>query len=156
MAEYSREQRNQLSRAVTNNETGSRQSKEFMDNRCNIQMMAIGKPSSLHPLTRSKHLVALDVQQSTADNAYLHSTFFISDAPVRNAVDTNNHIFPESLSASPRLDINAYIPIYQYDKSTPGRGFSTTKSKNGENTLCEIGVIKNGHNNIVINHFKKV
>lgn len=33
MGEYSREQRNQLSRAVANNRTGSRQLKEFVDNR---------------------------------------------------------------------------------------------------------------------------
>lgn len=33
MAEYSREQRNQLSRAIANSETGSRQLKRFVDNR---------------------------------------------------------------------------------------------------------------------------
>lgn len=35
MAEYSREQRNQLSRAIANSDTGSRQLKGFVDNRCN-------------------------------------------------------------------------------------------------------------------------
>lgn len=34
MGEYSREQRNQLSRAIANSGTGSRQLKELMDNRC--------------------------------------------------------------------------------------------------------------------------
>ena len=37
MAEYSREQRNQLSRAVANSETGNRQMKNFIDNRKQIE-----------------------------------------------------------------------------------------------------------------------
>ncbi|WP_347396533.1 hypothetical protein, partial [Parabacteroides leei] len=37
MAEYSREQRNHLSRAITNGDTGSRQLKGFVDNRCMTQ-----------------------------------------------------------------------------------------------------------------------
>ena len=158
MGEYSREQRNQLSRAIANSETGSRQLKGFVDNRCNIQMMSvqgINKPSSLYRDTRSKHLVALDLQQSTANNAYLSSTFFTSDGPVKSAVDANDHNFSESTRASARVDINADIPIYQYNKVTPGFGNPTTKTIDGTNTQCEIGVIKNGHNDIIINHFKK-
>lgn len=37
MAEYSREQRNQLSRAVANSETRNRQMKNFIDNRKQIE-----------------------------------------------------------------------------------------------------------------------
>lgn len=41
MAEYGREQRNQLSRAIANNETGSRQLKGFVDNRQRSSVMQL-------------------------------------------------------------------------------------------------------------------
>lgn len=158
MGEYSREQRSQLSRAIANNGGGNRQLKGFVDNRCSIQMMSVGgvpKYSSLSGSTRAKHLVALGAQQGIANNAYTSSTFFTSDTSVRNAVDTNVHNFPESPSASARYDIYADIPIYLYSKAEPGVGNPTTKTIDGADTQCEIGTIKNGLNNIVINHFKK-
>lgn len=56
MGEYGREQRNQLSRAISTSETGSRQLKRFVDNRISniIQMktLIIGKSFQNKPVTR--------------------------------------------------------------------------------------------------------
>ena len=51
MAEYSREQRNQLSRAIANSETGSRQLKGFVDNRLvNMATHIPQRKASGHPI----------------------------------------------------------------------------------------------------------
>lgn len=47
MAEYRREQRNQLSRAIANSETGSRQLKEFVDNRHSVDLVVQCRPRML-------------------------------------------------------------------------------------------------------------
>lgn len=51
MAEYSREQRNQLSRAIANSETGSRQLKGFVDNRRNY-LFTIGQSKTIQRMVR--------------------------------------------------------------------------------------------------------
>lgn len=51
MAEYSREQRNQLSRAIANSEAGSRQLKGFVDNRLvNMATLIPQRKASGHPI----------------------------------------------------------------------------------------------------------
>lgn len=61
MAEYGREQRNQLSRAVANSDTGSRQMKEIIDNREQIDLKQKRWPDSSFKVVRQFAFTAAGV-----------------------------------------------------------------------------------------------
>ncbi len=69
MAEYSREQRNQLSRAVANSETKSRQFNDFIDNRLQSTLKKDGLNHSIQRVVRSDNTWLTSAQKETFDQA---------------------------------------------------------------------------------------
>ena len=68
MGEYSREQRNQLSRVIANSETGSRQMKGFMDNRRGTNKPVQYKKNMLECTTEIKVLGKQSTTKGTGKN----------------------------------------------------------------------------------------
>jgi hypothetical protein len=129
-----------------------------------IRRMSVGgtaKASSVSGTTRAKHVMAVAGQEADAQAGYGSRTFVTSDAVLTAAVDADAHDFAAGPARSARFDINASVPIYQYDKTNPppaglAAGQPVTKSIDGAATNCEIGAVKTGTGDISITHFKKV
>ena len=113
------------------------------------------------PETRTKHVAPVSAQAAAAEAGYGHRTFVTDEKVLVDAVNANGHDFPEADGVpSARVDINADVPIYQYEKTNPppagfAKGQPVTKTIDGVKTTCEIGVTKTGDDRIKIMHFKK-
>lgn len=111
--------------------------------------------------TKEKHIEAPAAQAAKAEAGYGHRTFVTAESVLIDAVDAYDHDFGEpNRVASARLDINAELPIYQFDKTEPPpdgfkKGKPVKKTIDGAKTKCEIGVIKTGDDRLKIMHFKK-
>lgn len=136
-----------------------------LNSRC-IQKMKIrgtDQPSEVSSTTKNKHVVAVGDQATKAEEAYGSSTFVTSEAILTSAVNANAHNFTEAANAkSARFDFEANVPIYQWDKTGPraiperfAKGEPVSKTIDGQNTTCEIGVVKGGDDKIKVTHFKK-
>jgi len=135
-----------------------------------VRRMAIGgapTPSSVSGTTHTKHVMAQPGQAVAAQAGYGSRTFVTSDADLTAAVDAAAHDFAATPARSAREDINATVPIYQYDKTGPppaglAAGQPVAQSIAGDPTPCEIGAVKTGDGGptnpatISITHFKKL
>lgn len=127
--------------------------------RMTVGGVAVG--SSVSGATHTKHVVAEAGQAADAAAGYGSRTFVTSDAVLTAAVDANATNFAAGPARSARVDINAMVPIYQYDKTNaPPAGLAAgqpvARSINGVATNCEIGAVKTGAGAVSITHFKKV
>lgn len=129
-----------------------------------IRRMTVGgapKGSSVSGTTSAKHVMAEPGQAADAAAGYGSRTYVTSEATLTAAVDANAHNFAAGPARSARVDINALVPIYQYDKTNaPPAGLTAgqpvARSINGVATNCEIGAVKTGAGDVSITHFKKV
>ena len=129
-----------------------------------IRRMTVGGAavaSSVSGTTSAKHVMAEAGQAADAEAGYGSRTYVTSEATLTAAVDANGHNFVAGPARSARVDINAVVPIYQYDKTNPppagmAAGQPVARSINGVATNCEIGAVKTGAGAISITHFKKV
>jgi hypothetical protein len=121
----------------------------------------VAKVSTVSGTTSAKHVKAEAGQAADAAAGYGSRTYVTSEATLIAAVDANGHNFAPGPGRSARVDINASVPIYQYDKTNaPPAGLAAgqpvARSINGVATNCEIGAVKTGANEVSITHFKKV
>ena len=129
-----------------------------------IRRMTVGGAavaSSVSGTTSAKHVMAEAGQAADAEAGYGSRTYVTSEATLTAAVDANGHNFVAGPARSARVDINASVPIYQYDKTNPppagmAAGQPVARSINGVATNCEIGAVKTGAGAVSITHFKKV
>jgi hypothetical protein len=132
-----------------------------------IQAMKIrgtDQASQVSTITHNKHVVNIGDQAAKAESGFGSSTFVTSDDILTSAVNTNTHDFAElAIQKSARFDFEANVPIYQWDKTGTkaipekfGKGEPVSKTINGHDTNCEIGVVKGGDDIIKVTHFKKV
>ena len=129
-----------------------------------IRRMTVGGvavASSVSGTTSAKHVMAEAGQAADAEAGYGSRTYVTSEATLTAAVDANAHNFAPGPARSARVDINASVPIYQYDKTNPppagmAPGQPVARSINGVATNCEIGAVKTGTGAVSITHFKKV
>lgn len=129
-----------------------------------IRRMSVGgapTASSVSGTTSAKHVMAEPGQAADAAAGYGSRTYVTSEAVLTAAVDADAHNFAAGPARSARVDVNASVPIYQYDKTNaPPAGLAAgqpvARSVNGVATNCEIGAVKTGAGEISITHFKKV
>lgn len=126
-----------------------------------MSVNGVAKASTVSGTTSAKHVMAEAGQAADAAAGYGSRTYVTSEATLTAAVDANAHDFAAGPARSARVDINASVPIYQYDKTNaPPAGLAAgqpvARSINGVATNCEIGAVKTGAGDISITHFKKV
>jgi hypothetical protein len=116
--------------------------------------------SVLSPTTQVKHVEPTATQNARATNEYGSRTFVTNSADITGIVDADAHNFTEALGvkSDPRFDFQANVTVSQYMKTPPnlGAGQPVVQTINNAQTMCEIGVIKNGVDAIQVTHFKKV
>jgi hypothetical protein len=121
----------------------------------------VPKASTVSGTTSAKHVMAEAGQAADAAAGYGSRTYVTSEATLTAAVDANAHNFAAGAARSARVDVNAVVPIFQYDKTNaPPAGLAAgqpvARSINGVATNCEIGAVKTGAGDVSITHFKKV
>jgi hypothetical protein len=111
--------------------------------------------------THKKHVVAESDRAAAAQAGYGSRTFVAADSDLTTPVDAHLNNFTEANGkASDRVDFNADVTIYQYDKRTPlpaglKKGEPVDLTVDGEARSCEIGAEKNGVDAIKITHCMK-
>jgi hypothetical protein len=128
-----------------------------------IRRMTVGgapAATSVSGVTHTKHVMAEAGQAADAAAGYGSRTFVTSDATLIAAVNADATDFAAGPARSARVDVNAMVPIYQYDKTNaPPAGLAAgqpvARSINGVATNCEIGAVKTGGGDISITHFKR-
>jgi hypothetical protein len=126
-----------------------------------MSVNGVAKLSTVSGTTSAKHVMAEAGQAADAAAGYGSRTYVTSEATLTAAVDANGHNFAAGPARSDRVNINASVPIYQYDKTNaPPAGLAAgqpvARSINGVATNCEIGAVKTGTGDVSITHFKKV
>ena len=128
-----------------------------------IRRMTVGgapAATSVSGTTHAKHVMAEAGQAAAAAAGYGSRTFVTDDATLIAAVNADATDFAAGPARSARVDVNAMVPIYQYDKTNaPPAGLAAgqpvARSINGVATNCEIGAVKTGAGDISITHFKR-
>ena len=120
-------------------------------------------PSVVSPATHDKHVAAAADQEKVAEGNYTSTTFVTNDADLTGVVDADNHNFTEPHGTrSAQMAVYANLTISQYDKATSkasggwGAGKPVVKKIDAVSTPCEIGVAKNGVDEIQVTHFQAV
>ncbi|HEX8078754.1 MAG TPA: hypothetical protein VF557_00940 [Jatrophihabitans sp.] len=128
-----------------------------------IRRMTVGgapAATSVSGATHTKHVMAVAGQAADATAGYGSRTFVTDDATLIGAVNADATDFAAGPARSARVDVNAMVPIYQYDKTNaPPAGLAAgqpvNRTINGVATNCEIGAVKTGAGDISITHFKR-
>jgi uncharacterized protein (DUF427 family) len=151
---------------VAQKKSSDKQSPEFVDNhpaseiQKSIQRMKIrdvNKSSEVSVTTHGKHVAGTGEQAAIAKANYSDTTFITSDDILTSIVDSNTHNFKEEKgTASERFDFDADVTIYQWNKNEGvGKDKAVTRTIDGVDTSCEIGVKKGGDEKLKITHFMK-
>ena len=128
-----------------------------------IRRMTVGgapAATSVSGTTHAKHVMAEAGQAAAAAAGYGSRTFVTDDATLIAAVNADATDFAAGPARSARVDVNAMVPIYQYDKTNaPPAGLAAgqpvARTINNVATNCEIGAVKTGAGDISITHFKR-
>ena len=133
-----------------------------------LQRMSIrgtDKDSVVSTATHNKHVVPdTATHEALATAGYGPRTFITADSVLTDAVDANDHDFDvPAATRSGRFNFNADLPVYQFEKTEArpdgwAEGKPVDQTHDGEDTSCEIGVVKPGRSGAVekieVTHFK--
>lgn len=162
--EKSKENRSRaVANSVNQNKNDRKQGFGFVDNRPKtiVQKMKVrgtDTNSVLSGATNTKHVEPTATQATRARDEYGSRTFVPSANNITSVVDANAHDFTEANGErSERFNFTANVDgVSVYMKTPPnlGAGQPVNQTVDDATTSCEIGVVKNGEDQLQVTHFK--